>query len=327
MSKMHPDSPAILEGVVKDIISNLEKQLKAQQEKLRVLYKEWNFWEAAGALLDFHLLEVSDFKIDELQKQLIGAQIEQLTLANDLTQMTEFAREVFSQKGLGFKTPSIPIPIPSANLFPLSAKYSHPSPPPKSYGQQMKQRRQEDFRYYLEHPEMLATMPGQVFPEVSDTNTKPVSAPQVTLNPSQMPLTPPQTPPLPQQKPLPLPRSSVLPPAQAQTIPPVKVSPITTPKAGTTQIPTQNDLFFLRRMTAYRQSRYGLHEGIHPTDGIRNYKFDPHFWENKENWDGTEDFWFKPSTKKRGRMDDEDEALSPCSVPRKRVRAAGGASA
>ncbi|KAJ4384394.1 hypothetical protein N0V85_008346 [Neurospora sp. IMI 360204] len=324
---MHPDSPAILEGAVKDIISDLEKQLKAQQEKLRVLYKEWNFWEAAGALLDFDLLEVSDFKIDELQKELIGAQIEQLTLENDLTQMTEFARQVFSQKGLGFKTPSIPIPIPSANLFPLSAKYSHPSPPPKSYGQQMEQRRQEDFRYYLEHPEMLATMPGQVFPKVHAINNSPALSPQVTLNPCQMPLNPPQTPPFPQHRP------AVLPPAPAHTRQAVKIVPppsiSTTPKieVKTNNLPAQNDLFFLRRMTAYRNSRYGSQKGIHPTDGIRNYKFDPHFWEKKENWDGTEDFWFKPSTRKRGRMDDEDEALSPCAMPRKRVRAAGGPSA
>lgn len=197
MSEMHPDSPAVLHGAVKDIVCNLEKKLKVQQEKLRVLYKKWNFWEAAGALLDFDLLEVSDFKIDELQKQLIGAQIEQLTLENDLLQMTGFARQVFSQKGLGFETPSIPIPIPSANLFPLSAEYSHPSPPPKSYGQQMAQRRQEDFRYYLDHPEMLAVMPGQVLSTVANMNNAPVLNPQVTLLQSRMPFAPPSKPPFP----------------------------------------------------------------------------------------------------------------------------------
>ncbi|KAK3492677.1 uncharacterized protein B0T23DRAFT_147517 [Neurospora hispaniola] len=325
MSEMHPDSPAILHGAVKDIVCNLEKQLKVQQEKLRVLYKEWNFWEAAGALLDFDQLEVSDFKIDELQRQLIGAQIEQLTLENDLSQMTEFARQVFSQQGLGFKTPSIPIPIPSANLFPLSAEYSHPSPPPKSYGQQMTQRRQEDFRYYLEHPEMLAVLPGQVSPKSTNVNNASVLDPQVTLVQSRMPFAPPQNPPFPNHKlvsrpPAPSPSHTRRP--SVKIVPPPSTS--TTPKVRTNNLPSQNDLFFLRRMTAYRNSRYGSQKGIHPTDGKRDYKFDPHFWEKKENWDGTDDFWFKPSTQKRRRMDDEDEALSPCAVPRKRVRSAGG---
>lgn len=312
MSEMHPDSPSILHGAVKDIVCNLEKQLKVQQETLRVLYKEWNFWEAAGALLDFDLLEVSDFKIDELQKQLIEAQIEQLTSENDLSQMTEFARQVFSQQGLGFKTPSIPIPIPSANLFPLSAEYSHPSPPPKSYGQQMAQRRQEDFRYYLEHPEMLAVMPGQVSPTVTNMNNASVLDPQATLVQSRMPLAPPQNPHFPYHTR----RLSV------KIVHPPSTS--TTPEVRTNNLPPRNDLFFLRRMTAYRNSRYGSQKGIHPTDGKRNYEFDPHFWEKKENWDGTDDFWFKPSTQKRGRMDDEDEALSPCSVPRKRFKSVGG---
>ncbi|KAK3947345.1 hypothetical protein QBC32DRAFT_384649 [Pseudoneurospora amorphoporcata] len=315
MPQAHTDSPAVLEGAVKKIISDLEKHLKVQQEKLRVLYKEWNFWEAAGALLDFNQLEVSDLKIGEIQKQLIEAQIEQLKLENDLTHMTEFARQVFSQTALGFKTPSFPIPIPSANLFPFSAKYSHPTPPPKSYGQQMNQRRQDDFRYYLEHPEMLATMPGPVSSQVPNLNNSPALAPKLTLQHPQMPLTPPLTPPSPH---------SVHPPAQTSTSSIVEVSPITVPKAGTTQIPTQSDLFFIRRMTAYRESVYGSQKGIHPTDGKRNYRLDPHFWEKKENWDGTEDFWSKPSARKRGRMEDEDEALSPCSIPRKRVRAAGG---
>ncbi|EAA31297.1 hypothetical protein NCU05571 [Neurospora crassa OR74A] len=299
MSEMHPDSPAILHRAVKDIICNLEKQLKVQQDTLRVLYKEWNFWEAAGALLDFDLLEVSDFK------------------------MTEFARQVFSQQGLGFDTPSIPTPIPSVNLFPLSAEYSHPSPPPKSYGQQMAQRRQDDFRYYLEHPEMLAVMPGQVSPTVTNMNNASVLDPQLTLLQSRMPLAPPQNPPFSYHNPV------SRPPAPSPTRrTSVKIvhppSTSTTPEVRTNNLPPQNDLFFLRRMTAYRNSRYGSQKGIHPTDGKRNYEFDPHFWEKKENWDGTDDFWFKPSTQKRRRMDDEDETLSPCSVLRKRVKSAGG---
>ncbi|KAH7630074.1 hypothetical protein B0T09DRAFT_340926 [Sordaria sp. MPI-SDFR-AT-0083] len=285
MSNMHIDSHVALEGAVKEIINDLEEHLKAQQEKLRVLYKEWNFWEAAGALLDFDQLDVNDLKIGELQKQVIEGQIEQLKLENDLTHMTEFARQVISSRnGSGFKIPSFPIPIPSANLFPFSAKYSHPTPSPKSYGQQMNHRRQEDFRYYLEHPEMLATMPGQVFPGVPSMNYAPAPtiAPQETLHPSQMSLTPPQTPPFPQQNPLPPPQSFILPPAQAQIQPPVQASPITFPN----QIPTQDDIFFIRRITAYRESVNGLpKKGIHPTDGKRNYKLDPHFWE--KNWDGT----------------------------------------
>ncbi|KAK3503831.1 hypothetical protein B0T13DRAFT_142271 [Neurospora crassa] len=323
MSEMHPESPAMLQGAVKDIVCNLEKQLKVQQETLRVLYKEWNFWEAAGALLDFDLLEVSDFKIDELQKQLIEAQIEQLTLEKDLSQMTELARQVFNQQGLGFKTLSIPLPIPSANLFPLSAEYSHPSPPPKSYGQQMAQRRQEDFRYYLEHPEMLAVMPGQVSPTVTNMNNASVPDPQVTLVQSHMPFALPHNPPILDHKVV------SRPPAPSHTgrlsvkiVHPPSTS--TTPEVCTNNLPPQNDLFFLRRITAYRNSRYGSQKGIHPTDGKRSYKFDPHFWEKKENWDGTDDFWHKPSTRKSARTDDEDEALSPCSVPRKRVKSAGG---
>lgn len=314
MSNMQPDSPAALEAAIRETINDLEKHLEAQQAKLRVLYKEWNFWEAAGTLLDFNRLEVSDVNIGELQKQIIDAQIEELQLENDLTHMTEFAREVLSsQQAACFKTPVFPIPIPSANLFPSSAKYSHPTPPPKSYGQQMNQRRQEDFRYYLEHPEMLATAPGQVFPGVPNVKSAPVAAiaPQVTLKSCQTLLTPPQTPPFPQERPFPPVQQDIkVQSAQAQTKPPVQAI---IPR----QIPTQDDLFFIRRMTAYRESVYGPQKkkGIHPTDGKRNYKFDPHFWE--KNWDGIEDFWSKPSTRKRAR---EDDALSPCSVPTKRAR-------
>lgn len=304
MSELHHDSPAILEGAIKDIISDLEKHLKLQQEKRQALYKEWNFWQAAGALLNFDQLEVSDFNIADLQDQLIQAQIEELKLENDLIGMTEFAREIFGQNGSGFTTPLIPAPLPSPNLFPLSAKSSHPTPPPKSYGQQMQERRQENFRYYFENSKMLAAMPAIV--------------PQVTLNPSQMPLTPPQTLPFPSQKPLSLPERSVPPLVDAQTKLGARVPPNTMPETSTDNLPSQDDLFFIRRMTAYRSSRYGTEKPIHPTDGVRNYKFDPHFWD--KNWDGTEHFWVKPSTKKRGRMDDEDEPLSPRSVPRKRVR-------
>ncbi|KAK3401801.1 hypothetical protein B0T20DRAFT_492717 [Sordaria brevicollis] len=302
MSELHQGSPVALEKAIKDVFSDLEKHLKSQREKLQDLYKEWNFWQAAGALLDFDRFEVSDFNITDLQIQLIQAQMDELRLENDLKGTMEFAREIFGQSASGFKTPSIPNPLPSADLFPLSAKYSHPSPPPKSYGRQMQQRRQEeDFPSYFR--KRLATLPS--------------IDPQLTVNPSQKPPTPPQTYPIRSRKPRPPPLRLVHPLAESQTKPVAKVRPNTMPQTSTDNLPSQEDLFFLRRETAYCRSRYGAEKPIHPTDGIRNYKYDPQFW--VKNWDGTDGFWFKPSTK-RGRMDDNDEPLSPHSVPSKRAR-------